>query len=55
MHSELLGRLVLGDVVVDREIISGLPDGAVADCLATYHVVDGKIARMQFVWTPRES
>ena len=33
VYSELLGRLCLGNVVVDREIISGLPDGAVADCL----------------------
>jgi hypothetical protein len=33
VHSELLGRLCLGDVVVDREIITGLPNGAQADCL----------------------
>lgn len=53
VHSELLGRLCLGDVVVDREIITGLPDGAAADCLATYHVAGGKIVRMEFVWKPR--
>lgn len=53
VYSELLGRLCLGDVVVDREIISGLPDGATADCLATYHCAGGKITRMEFVWKPR--
>lgn len=53
VYSELLGRLCLGDVVVDREIITGLPDGAVADCLATYHCKGGKIVRMEFVWKPR--
>lgn len=55
VHSELLGRLCLGDVVVDREIITGLPDGAVADCLATYHCKAGKIVRMEFVWQARAS
>ena len=54
VHSELLGRLCLGDVVVDREFITGLPDGAAADCLATYHCKDGKIVRMEFVWQPRK-
>lgn len=53
VHSELLGRLVLGAVVVDREIITGLPDGGAADCLATYHIADGKIQKMEFVWQPR--
>lgn len=53
VHSELLGRLVLGEVVIDREIISGLPDGAAADCMATYFVKDGLIRRMEFVWQPR--
>jgi hypothetical protein len=55
VHSELLGRLCLGDVVVDREIISGLPSGAAADCLATYLVRNGKIVRMEFVWQARPS
>jgi len=53
VYSELLGRLCLGNVVVDREIISGLPDGAVADCLATYTVEGGKIVKMTFVWQSR--
>jgi hypothetical protein len=55
VHCELLGRLCCGNVVVDREVITGLPDGAVADCLATYTVEDGKITKIQFVWMPRPS
>uniref|UniRef100_A0A383V6R6 SnoaL-like domain-containing protein n=1 Tax=Tetradesmus obliquus TaxID=3088 RepID=A0A383V6R6_TETOB len=54
VHSELLGRLCLGNVVVDREIITGLPDAGVADCLATYHCSGGKIQKMEFVWQPRK-
>ncbi|GIL64568.1 hypothetical protein Vafri_18465 [Volvox africanus] len=55
VHCELLGRLVLGDVVVDREIITGLPNGGVADCMATYvcDVAADKIKRITFVWKPR--
>lgn len=53
VHCELLGRLALGNVVVDREIITGLPDGGVADCLATYTIEGGLISRIQFVWRPR--
>jgi hypothetical protein len=53
VYSELLGRLCLGSVVVDREIITGLPDGESADCLATYHCAEGVIKRMEFVWVPR--
>lgn len=53
VHSELLGRLCLGNVVVDREIITGLPGAAAADCLATYHCQGGLIRRMEFVWSSR--
>jgi predicted house-cleaning NTP pyrophosphatase (Maf/HAM1 superfamily) len=55
VHCELLGRLVLGNVVVDREVITGLPDGVVADCLATYvcDVDANEIKRITFVWQAR--
>jgi predicted house-cleaning NTP pyrophosphatase (Maf/HAM1 superfamily) len=55
VHCELLGRLVLGNVVVDREVITGLPDGGVADCLATYvcDVDANEIKRITFVWQAR--
>lgn len=53
VNCELLGRLVLGNVVVDREIITGLPDDGVADCLATYVCEDNLITKITFVWKPR--
>lgn len=50
VHCELLGRLACGDTVVDRERITGLPGGGVADCMAVYTVKRGKITRMQLLW-----
>ena len=38
VHFELISRVCLGSVVVDREVISGLPGGGVADCMAFYTV-----------------
>lgn len=54
VHCELIGRLCIGSTVVDREIITGLPDGQEADCLATYVINDKDlIQRITFVWSPR--
>lgn len=54
IHCELIGRLCIGNTVVDREIITGLPDGQEADCLATYVVNESNlIERIAFVWKPR--
>ena len=55
VHCELLGRLVIGNTVVDREIITGLPNGDVADCMATYvcDVAANNIKRINFVWQLR--
>jgi hypothetical protein len=55
VHCELIGRLCIGNTVVDREIITGLPDGQEADCLATYVVNESNwvIERIAFVWKPR--
>ncbi|KAL6745236.1 hypothetical protein V8C86DRAFT_2984426 [Haematococcus lacustris] len=55
VHCELVGRLALGNVVVDREIITGLPDDGVAECMATYLVCPDsmKIKTVQFVWKAR--
>ncbi|KAF5835575.1 hypothetical protein DUNSADRAFT_7177 [Dunaliella salina] len=57
VHAELLGRLTLGPVVHDREVIFGLPDNGVAECLATYVVDTSKspylIKKVKFVWKPR--
>jgi hypothetical protein len=59
VHCQLVSRTCLGNVVVDRETLTGLPspDGAPghagkAECLAVYHVdIDaGKIVKMQLHW-----
>jgi hypothetical protein len=36
------------------QVITGLPDGAAADCLAIYQVQDGLIVRAQLHWQPRQ-
>ena len=55
VHCELIGRLVIGNTVVDREVITGLPNGDVADCMATYvcDVDTNTIKRINFVWQLR--
>ncbi|EKX42561.1 hypothetical protein GUITHDRAFT_73934 [Guillardia theta CCMP2712] len=51
VYCSLYGRLAIGKVVVDREHISGLPNGAEANCMAVYQVNErGLIHRVQFVW-----
>ena len=52
VHCTLIGRLAMGNVVVDRELITGLPNGAEANCMAIYEVNDGLISKAQFVWEP---
>ena len=54
VHCQLIGQVCLGSSVVDREIVTGLPDGGEADCLAAY-VVNEKdlIQRITFVWQSR--
>jgi septum formation protein len=55
LHCELVSRTVLDNVVIDREVISGLPHGDVADCIATYvcDVEGDEIGRVYFVWRVR--
>jgi len=59
VHCQLVSRTCLGNVVVDRETLTGLPspDGAAgyagkAECLAVYHVDTeaGRITKMQLHW-----
>mmetsp|Transcript_26659 Transcript_26659/g.52002 ORF Transcript_26659/g.52002 Transcript_26659/m.52002 type:complete len:193 (-) Transcript_26659:60-638(-) len=51
VHAEVTGRLSNGRVVVDREVITGLPDGGAANVMAVYQVNEaGLINRVQFVW-----
>lgn len=46
LHAELVGRLVLGNKVIDHERITGVGDG-IMEVAAVYEIVDDRI---QTVW-----
>ena len=52
LHCSVAGRLLLDRFVLDREILTGLPDGKELHAVAIYEVVEGRIRR---VWMIRES
>ncbi len=47
LHAEILARNVSGNVVVDKERVTGFADGRVVEATVTYHVRDGSIARAE--------
>lgn len=49
LHSEILGRIVIGDKVIDHERIAGLADEPV-EVVAIYRIVDDKIATVWFFY-----
>ena len=51
LHVEIVNRIVLGNYVIDREEVTGFPDGRVKHTIVIYHVQDGLIQR---VWLIRE-
>ncbi|KAL3826354.1 hypothetical protein ACHAXA_003678 [Cyclostephanos tholiformis] len=55
VRCELISRTVLENVVIDREVITGLPNGAAADVIATYvcDIEGDVIKRVSFVWHDR--
>lgn len=48
-HCEILQRTSLKNYVVDRELITGLSQGTVLECIAIYDVIDGLIRRIWFI------
>lgn len=48
LHAEIIDRDVHGDVVVDREHVTGFADGRSAETTVTYHVRDGAIAAVDY-------
>ena len=48
VHAELVGRMVVGDVAVDQERVTGHPRGGVVHALAHYAVHDGRIQQVWF-------
>ncbi|MFQ5629313.1 MAG: nuclear transport factor 2 family protein [bacterium] len=49
LHAAITNRIALGNYVIDRERVSGLPNGAVLNAVAIYEVQDGLIRRVWFV------
>lgn len=47
LHARLLDRMVAGRIVVDREEVTGVPDGPLA-AVAVYEVADGRIRTVWF-------
>jgi hypothetical protein len=48
-HAALVGRIAVGQVVVDHERVTRTPDGEAFEVAAIYTIADGKIARVDFV------
>jgi hypothetical protein len=49
IRAELLGRMVVGNTVIDHERVIRGPDGPTFEVAAIYSFRDGKIARVDFV------
>jgi len=48
LHCEILNRTVNGNIVIDKERVSGYPDGKTIEILAIYEIENGKIQRVYF-------
>lgn len=49
LHAEVTNRIVRGDIVIDHERVTGLPDGRTVDAIAIYEVREGRIQRMWLI------
>lgn len=49
LHCEIVNRIVLGNFVIDKERVTGNPNGAVINAVAIYEVRDNLIQRVWFV------
>ena len=52
IHAELLGRIVMGSIVIDHESLTSAPDRPAEEALAIYESEGGAITRMWFVESP---
>jgi len=48
LHCEILNRIVNGNIVIDKERVSGYPDGKTIETLAIYVIENNKIQRVYF-------
>jgi len=49
LHCEVTERIVLGNTVIDREIVTGFSDGWVLEAIAIYKIWDNKIQEIYFI------
>ncbi len=49
LHCEIVNRIVLGRFVIDREKVTGLPNGQTINGVALYKVQAGVIQRVWFI------
>jgi hypothetical protein len=56
LHARLLKRMVMGNFVVDHELVTGaFPEGpGTVELIATYEVVSGRIANAWFLSGPKK-
>ena len=52
IRADLLGRIVMGCIVVDHEALRVTPDAPVEQALVVYEVADDTISRMWFIEPP---
>ena len=48
LHVEIVNRTVHGNIVIDKERITGLPEGKIIEAIAIYEIENGKIVRVYF-------
>lgn len=49
LHCKLVNRIVLGNTVIDQELVTGFPGGGAIKAVAIYKIIDHKIAKVYFV------
>lgn len=48
LHCEIINRTIHGNTVIDKERITGLPNGKIMEALAIYVIENSKIQRVYF-------
>lgn len=49
LHAQVPRRIVMGDYVIDEEVVTGLPEGRTISATAIYEVRNGLISRVWFI------
>lgn len=49
LHAHLVGRLIMGSIVIDQEHVTGLPEGRTVNAIAIYEIAGEHIAKVTFL------